>query len=100
MDRLEKYVVLTRMYGGPSRDTLEIEGTVSKEHIERALREELTNQQMLILRYQKNITKVQERIANFGETVASLNEIEDYQNKMNKAQEVVNRIREQLNEEK
>jgi len=97
IDRLERYMILSRMVGG-SQDTLQIESSVSKEHIERALREELVNQQQLVIQYQKNINIIKQRIAKSGESVISLNELEEYQSKLDKALEAMERIREQLNE--
>jgi len=97
IDRLERYMILSRMVGS-SQDTLQIESSVSKEHIERALREELVNQQQLVIQYQKNINIIKQRIAKFGESVVSLNELEEYQSKLDKALEAMERIREQLNE--
>lgn len=98
MDRLERYVILSRMYGSPTRETIQIEGSVSKEHIERTLREELTVQKELMQQYQKNINKVNITVAKYGETVPLMNELENYQTKTNKAQETINRIVEQLKE--
>ncbi len=95
MDRQEQYVILKGMIG-VGRETLQVESTVSKEHIERALSERLSEQQELARQYQKNITKVNERIAKFGDTVASLNELDEYQGKLDKALEAIKRIREQL----
>jgi len=97
IDRLERYTILSRMVGS-SQDTLQIESSVSKEHIERALREELVNQQQLVIQYQKNINIIKQRIAKFGESVNSLNELEEYQSKLDRALEAMERIREQLNE--
>lgn len=95
IDRLERYTILVRMVGG-NQETIQIESAVSREHIDRALREELVNQQNLMAQYQKNIHKVKMSIAKYGETVPLMNELEDYEKKMEKAQEVVNRIRESL----
>lgn len=94
MDRQERYVILKGMGGG--RETIQIEQVVAREHIDRALREELVNQQELILQYQKNIDKVKLKIAKFGETVPLLNEIDDYQKQIDKAQESIARIRQSL----
>lgn len=93
--RVEQYVILKGMMG-VGRETLQVESTVSKEHIERALSERLSEQQELARQYQKNIAKVNERIAKFGETVANLNELDEYQNKLDKALESITRIRENL----
>lgn len=95
MDRLEQYVVLRGM-GAVGRETLQIEDSVHKEHLEKALSEELSRQQGLVRQYQKNISIVQEQVAKYGETVSRLNELEEYQSKLDKALEAMNRIREQL----
>lgn len=94
MDRLERYVILKGMGGG--RETIQIETVVSREHIDRALREELVNQQELILQYQRNIDKVKLKIAKFGDTTALLNEQDDYQKQIDKANEAIARIRQSL----
>lgn len=94
IDRLERYTILKGMGGG--RETIQIEASVSREHIDRALREELVLQQELILQYQRNIDKVKIKIAKFGDTVALLNELEDYQKQIDKANEAIARIRQSL----
>lgn len=94
MDRQERYVILKGMGGG--RETIQVEQVVAREHIDRALREELVVQQELILQYQKNIDKVKLKIAKFGETVPLLNEMDDYQKQIDKAQEAIARIRQSL----
>ena len=94
MDRQERYVILKGMGGG--RETIQIEQVVAHEHIDRALREELVNQQELILQYQRNADKVKLKIAKFGETVPLLNELDDYQKQVEKANEAIARIRENL----
>ena len=94
MDRIERYTILSKF--GNVSVTLEIESSVAKEHIERALSERLIEQQELAKQYQNNITIVQKRMARLGETVASLNELEEYQSKLNRALEAMKRIREQL----
>ena len=94
MDRIERYTILSKF--GNVSVTLEIESSVAKEHIERALSERLTEQQELTKQYQRNIIRVEKRIASFGETVSSLNELDEYQSKLNKALEAMERIREQL----
>lgn len=95
LDRQEQYVILKGMMG-IGRETLQVESEVAREHIERALREKLVEQQELTKQYQSNINKVNLSIAKFGETVARLNELEEYQGKLDKAQEAIARIREQL----
>lgn len=95
MDRLERYTILVRIVGS-NQETTQIEGVVSREHIEQALREELVNQQNLMAQYQKNINKVRLSIAKYGETVPLTNELETYEIKLEKAQETINRIRESL----
>ena len=92
---LQRYVILVKMTGG-NQETLQIESSFSKQQIESALKEELVNQQKLVIQYQKNINKVNERIAKFGETTPLVNELEEYQAKLGKAQESITRIREQL----
>lgn len=94
MERLERYVILKAMGGG--RETIQIEHVVAREHIERALREELVSQQELIQQYQRNIDKVKLKIAKFGDTTALLNEQDDYQKQIDKANEAIARIRESL----
>ena len=94
MDRIERYTILSKF--GNVSVTLEIESSVAKEHIERALSERLIEQQELAKQYQNNITIVQKRMARLGDTVASLNELEEYQSKLNRALEAMKRIREQL----
>lgn len=97
MDRLEQYVILKGIDpSGYGRQTLQIEATVAREHIDRALREELVNQQQIVLQYQKNANKVQLSIAKYGETVPLMNELEDYQTRIEKATEAIARIRESL----
>ena len=95
IDRLERYTILVRMFGS-NAETIQVEAVVSREHIKRALREELTTQQELILQYQKNIDRVRLRIAKYGETVPLMNELEDYQGQIEKSHEAMARIREQL----
>ena len=95
MDRLERYVILVRIVGS-NTETIAVEGAVSREHIERALREELVSQQELILQYQRNIDRVKIRIAKFGETVPLMNELDDYQKQVEKADEAMERIRDAL----
>ena len=95
IDRLERYTILVRMFDG-NAETIQVEAVVSREHIKRALREELTTQQELILQYQKNIDRVRLRIARYGETVPLMNELEDYQGQIEKSHEAMARIREQL----
>lgn len=95
MDRLERYTILVRMVGS-NQETLQIEGSVSRENIERALRRELVSQQDLILQYQSNIDRLRIRIAKFGESTALLNELDDYQKQVGKANEAIARIRENL----
>lgn len=94
MDRQERYVILKGMGGG--RETLQVEAVVAREHIDRALREELVVQQELIQQYQKNVDKVRIKIAKFGDTVALLNEVDDYQKQIDKANEAIARIRQSL----
>lgn len=96
MDRQERYVILKGMGGG--RETIQVETVVAREHIDRALREELVTQQELILQYQRNIDKVRLKIAKFGETVPLLNEIDDYQKQIDKSNEAIARIRQNLSE--
>lgn len=95
MDRQERYVILKGM-GGGGRETIQIEQVVAREHIDRALREELVVQQELILQYQKNADKVKLKIAKFGDTVALLNELDDYQKQVDRANEAIARIRQSL----
>jgi len=97
IDRLERYTILVRMFDG-NAETIQVEAVVSREHIKRALREELTTQQELIIQYQKNIDRVRLRIAKYGETIPLLNELDDYQKQIQKSQEAMARIREQLND--
>ena len=101
MDRQERYVILKGMATtdhlvGGGRETIQIETIVAREHIDRALREELVTQQELILQYQKNIDKVKLKIAKFGDTVALVNEVDDYQKQIDKSQEAISRIRQNL----
>lgn len=95
MDRLERYTILVRLTGG-NQQTIEVEGKVAKEHIDRALREELVNQQNLLAQYQKNVAKVKMSIARYGETVPLMNELEEYETKLDKANEAIARIRQSL----
>jgi len=95
IDRLERYTILVRMFGS-NAETIQVETVVSREHIKRALREELMAQQDIILQYQKNVDRVKLRIAKYGETVPLMNELEDYQRKIEQSQEAMTRIREQL----
>ncbi len=95
LDRLERYTILVRVVGS-NQETLQVEGSVSREHIERALREELVNQQSLLAQYQKNINKVKLSVARYGETTPLMNELEEHETKFQKAQEAINRIRESL----
>jgi len=97
IDRLERYTILVRMFGG-NAETIQVEAVVSREHIQRALREELTTQQELILQYQKNIDRVRLKVARYGETIPLMNELDDYQKQIEKAAESMSRIRESLNE--
>ncbi len=95
IDRLERYTVLTRMFGS-NPETIQVEAVVSREHIRRALREELTTQQEIILQYQKNIDRVRLKMAKYGDTIPLMNELEDYEKQIMKSQESMTRIREQL----
>jgi uncharacterized protein Yka (UPF0111/DUF47 family) len=95
IDRLERYVILVRMTGG-NQQTIEVEGSVAKEHIDRALREELVNQQNIVAQYQKNIARVKMSIARYGETVPLMNELEEYERKSDKSNEAIARIRQSL----
>lgn len=95
MDRLERYTILVRMTGG-NQQTVEVEGKVAKEHIDRALREELVNQQNLLAQYQKNISRVKMSIAKYGETVPLMNELEEYETKADRSNEAIARIRQSL----
>lgn len=95
MERLEQYTILSK-FGNVSA-TLQIEASVSKEHIERALAEELVTQRELWSVYQRNLDRVTLQIAKFGETVPRLNEIEEYEKKIIKITETIERIMEQLN---
>jgi hypothetical protein len=95
MERLEQYTILSK-FGNVSA-TLQIEASVSKEHIERALAEELVTQRELWSVYQHNLDRVNIQIAKFGETIARLNEVEEYEKKIIKITEVIERIMEQLN---
>ena len=95
IDRLERYTILVRVVGS-NQETIQIEGSVSREHIERALREELVNQQNLMAQYQKNINKVKLSIARYGETTPLVNELEEHETKYQKSQEAIARIRESL----
>ena len=92
---LQRYVILIRATGG-NQETLQIEAKFSKGQIEDALKEELVNQQSLIIQYQKNVNQVQQQIARYGETVPLVNELDEYQNKIKKAQKSMARIREKL----
>jgi hypothetical protein len=94
MDRIEQYTVLGRF--GNTSATLQIEAVVSKEHIERSLREELVTQRELWSVYQKNLDRLRLQIAKFGDTVARLNEIDDYEHKLIAIEEKIEYIREQL----
>lgn len=97
MDRIEQYVILKGMDpSGYGRQTLQIEAGVAREHIDRALREELVNQQQIVLQYQKNISRVKLSIAKYGETTPLVNELEEYEMKVEKATEAIARIRENL----
>lgn len=96
MDRLERYTILVRMVGGGNQETLQIEGSVSREHLDRALREELVNQQQLLQQYQKNVGRVKMSVARYGETVPLMNELEEYETKVDKANEAIARIRQSL----
>lgn len=95
IDRLERYAILVRMVGS-NQETIAIESGVAKEHIDRALREELVNQQSILAQYQKNIAKVKMSIARYGETVPLMNELEEYETKFEKANEAIARIRQSL----
>lgn len=92
IDRLERYTILVRMTGG-NHQTIEVEGKVAQEHIDRAIREELVYEQNLVEQYQKNIAKVRMSIARYGETIPLMNELEEYQTKSDKSMEAIGRIR-------
>ena len=93
---LQRYIIMVKMTGGGNQETREIESKFSKQQIEDALKEELVQQQGLILQYQKNSIHVAGQIAKYGETVPLMNELSEYQDKIKKAQESMARIREQL----
>ena len=94
MDRVEEYVILVGMNKGDSRKAGEITQEVSGEHIERSLREQLVEQQNLLVTYQRNLARVKQTIAEMGyETVENSNKVDTYQNKIDKISEAINRIR-------
>ena len=93
---LQRYIIMVKMTGGGNQETRDIESKFSKQQIEDALKEELVQQQGLILQYQKNSIHVAGQIAKYGETVPLMNELSEYQDKIKKAQESMARIREQL----
>ncbi len=96
MDRVEQYIILSKF--GNVQATLQLEGAVTKEHIERALGEELVSQRELWLQYQRNLDRVNIRIAKFGETTQLINEVDEYEKKMIKIEEATKRIGEALTE--
>lgn len=94
MIRLEQYTILGKF--GNISATLDIEAAVSKEHIKRALEENLVSQRELWSRYQKNLNKVNELIALYGDNVSRLNEVEQYETKILTIEKAIERIREKL----
>lgn len=96
MDRIEQYTVLGKF--GNISATLQIEASVSKEHIQRALREDLVTQRELWSQYQRNLDRLNIQIAKFGETVSRLNEVEDYEKKIIQIETAIERIRKALDE--
>lgn len=95
IDRLEEFIILAGM--GKDRKAGEITQEVSGEHVERGLREQLTEQQKLLITYQRNLARVKQSIAETGyETIENANKVEDYQNKIDKISEAIERIRQAL----
>lgn len=94
IDRIEEYVILVGMDKGDSRKAGEITQEVSGEHIERTLREQLVEQQTLLVTYQRNLARVKQNIAEMGyETVENSNKVDIYQGKIDKINESISRIR-------
>lgn len=94
IDRIEEYVILVGMNKGDSQKAGEITQEVSGEHIERTLREQLVEQQTLLVTYQRNLARVKQNIAEMGyETVENSNKVDIYQGKIDKINESISRIR-------
>jgi hypothetical protein len=97
MHRLEEWIILARIGKEDSPKAGEITQEVSREHIERSLSEQLTEQQKLLQTYQRNLARVQQSIAEMGyETIENMNKREDFERKIQRINEAIGRIRDAL----
>lgn len=94
LERLERLEILVRTGANPG-ETQDLRQEISMEHIKRALRKELVEQQKLYEQHSKNADRLKLRIAKF-DRLEDHNKLDDAEYEMARLGESIQRIRQEL----